>query len=72
MKVGKWKSFYYSGNLQSESLYANDSLDGAFITYHPTGEKQEMTEFRRGKNYGKYEAYFENGTRKDAGIYQDR
>jgi hypothetical protein len=48
-RVGRWTSWYLTGQIKTESEYKNGKLNGKMITYHPNGVIFEQQEFRDGK-----------------------
>lgn len=60
---GSYKKYYKSGNLEEESFYKNNKLDGIQTLYFDNEQliKNQVINYSNGSIDGLYERYYENG-----------
>ena len=61
LKDGVVKTYFRSGELQSESYYEMGVLEGDKTAYFKTGQVKERMALHNGKINGRYYAYFDDG-----------
>ena len=67
---GKFKNFYYSGQLELEGAYLNGSKHGKWKAYYENGNLKEEYSFVNGREDGKHINYFEDGTIEEEKFYE--
>lgn len=60
-KVGKWKKYFPSGNVDSEITYENGRPNGYYINYYDNGKVQEEGMWVNNKPVGTFKRFHENG-----------
>ncbi len=71
LKQGYWISYDSLGNLESECIYINDTLNGAFNLYYPTGEPMLIGFMYQGDWNGERTIYYENGNIINKGYWKE-
>ncbi len=61
MKIGKFINYDTLGNVTGVSTYELDTLNGPNILYWLSGAKQQEGVYFKGKRFGDWKVYYENG-----------
>ena len=70
-KVGLWKSYYDTGELEEESYWVDGKQTGVFKTYYKNGNLQMEANAKQNNIDGPIKYYFENGRLKATGTFKD-
>ncbi|MDQ3191616.1 MAG: toxin-antitoxin system YwqK family antitoxin [Bacteroidota bacterium] len=60
-KIGSWKKYFPSGNVQNEITYKNGRPNGYYINYYDNGKIEEEGTWVNNKPVGQFKRYHENG-----------
>jgi antitoxin component YwqK of YwqJK toxin-antitoxin module len=62
IKNGLHETYYEDGiQLKEKCYYIDDVLDGSYISYHPNGQKDIVTNYKNGKCHGQYKRFDDDG-----------
>ena len=71
LKQGYWISYDSLGNLESECIFLNDTLNGAFNLYYPTGKPMLIGFMYQGHWNGERTIYSDNGNIINKGYWKN-
>jgi len=60
-KMGPWKKYYPSGEVQNEITFKNNRPNGPYTTYYPNGQVEEKGTWKNNRNIGTFQRFYENG-----------
>ena len=60
-KVGSWKKYFPSGNVQNEISYKGGRPNGYYINYYDNGKIEEEGTWVNNRQVGQFKRYYENG-----------
>lgn len=60
-RVGKWSSWFKSGELQSELAYKNGLEHGIYQVYYKNGSTKILGNYKDGKEIGEWQFFTEDG-----------
>jgi antitoxin component YwqK of YwqJK toxin-antitoxin module len=60
-RVGTWTSYFPNGNVRSQRSYVNGLADGPTVVNHPNGMPYYVGRLRKGKSFGEWVFYDEQG-----------
>ena len=63
--------FYLNGQIQSESNYKDEKMDGNQISYYENGKKESEVFYKDGELDGKYIGWYENGKKMEEAFFKD-
>ena len=70
-KIGLWKTYFDSGELETEAYWVDGKENGTFKTYYKNGNLKNVTNANNGMMDGAMKAYFENGTLRATGAFKE-
>ncbi|MGJ8665477.1 MAG: hypothetical protein ACSHW7_03860 [Patiriisocius sp.] len=62
VKDGPYKEFTFDGNKRVEGAYINNSQQGRWTWFHPSGKIESVQDYVLNQRHGKYFDYVEDGT----------
>jgi hypothetical protein len=71
VRHGEWKSYFQSGQLQSEQYYINGQSDSVYKVFHENGKPYIEGHFKDGQCTGTWLFYDNNGTLRNRRIADD-
>tara|TARA_R110000823_G_scaffold315126_1_gene445837 strand:+ start:5345 stop:6427 length:1083 start_codon:yes stop_codon:yes gene_type:complete len=60
-KIGEWKFYYESGQLESSGKYSDGKKNGEWKEYYESGELERTGNYANGDKVGKWKGYYESG-----------
>ncbi len=60
-RIGEWKFYYESGQLESSGKYSDGKKNGEWKEYYESGELERTGNYANGDKVGKWKGYYESG-----------
>lgn len=67
-KEGEWTFYDKYGNIESQSIYENNLIEGEGKKYYSNGQVKEITTYKEGVWQDEFTRYHENGEMKEYGL----
>ena len=70
-KTGLWKTYFDSGELETEEYWVDGKVNGTSKTYYKNGNLKMVSNAKNDMIDGSMKAYFENGTLRATGAFKE-